>query len=295
MNSPVRHVPVLFAEVMNWLALKPTGIYIDCTLGGGGHASGILEGSRPAGRLLALDRDSDAIAVATRHLQPYQDRLTTVHRSFADVGDVARAQGLTQVDGIVLDLGLSLLQLSDAGRGFSFQADGPLDMRFDQSQTWSALDVVNHWSERDIADLIAQYGEEPRARAIARAIVRRRPLATTAALAAVVASVAGRRGRRHPATRTFQALRMAVNDELDALRAALPQAVELLGSSGRLLVISFHSLEDRIVKEFYRQQQQIGALSILTKKPITPADDEIRVNPRSRSAKLRVATRASAL
>lgn len=273
------------------LDLRPNGRYIDCTVGGGGHAKGILERTSPDGRLLGLDRDGEAISTAQERLQGFRERLILVHRSFAAVGEVAREYHFTQVDGMLFDLGLSSLQLADARRGFSFQSEGPLDMRFDTEQDLSADAIVNHWLERELADLIYRYGEEPHSRAIARAIVKQRPLRTTAELANVIARAVRQRGRLHPATRTFQALRIAVNDELSIIEQALPQTIELLKPAGRLVVISFHSMEDRIVKNFMRAQQQAGTLSSLTKKPITASDEEVRANPRSRSAKLRVAVR----
>ncbi len=285
------HVPVLLSEVMAALAPQSDGWYIDCTLGGGGHTEAILEASRPAGRVLALDRDAQAVALTRDRLKSYSARLLIVNRNFAEVGEVAQADNFTQVEGILLDLGLSSLQLSDESRGFSFQAEGTLDMRFDRTQALSAAEIVNQWPERELADLIYRYGEEPRSRAIARAIVRRRPLRTTTDLAEAVARAVRGRGRIHPATRTFQALRIVVNDELSALERALPQTVDLLRSGGRLAVISFHSLEDRIVKIFLREQQRAGLLSILTQKPIGASAAEIHMNPRSRSAKLRVAVR----
>lgn len=290
MTEPT-HLPVLFGAVMDALAVKADGLYIDCTLGGGGHAAGILERSKPGGRLLGLDRDAQAIESASRRLEDYRDRLVLVNRSFAEVELTARNTGFTQVDGIVFDLGLSSLQLASATRGFSFQTQGDLDMRFDHAQQLSAADIVNHWQERELADLIYKFGEEPASRTIARAIVRNRPLRTVDELAGVIASAVRRRGRIHPATRTFQALRIAVNDELAAIEQALPQAVELLRPGGRLAVISFHSLEDRIVKNFMREQQRAGNLSLLSKKPIVADPDEARANPRSRSAHLRAAIR----
>jgi 16S rRNA (cytosine1402-N4)-methyltransferase len=289
------HVPVLFNAVLESLALRADGLYIDGTLGGGGHAAGILERTKPNGRLLGLDRDGQALAVARSNpdLQSYLDRLTTVYGSFADLAAIARACDFGAVDGILLDLGLSSLQLAEAARGFALQADGPLDMRFDQKQTLMAAELVNRWAERELADLIYRYGEEPRSRIIAREIVRRRPLRTTGELAALIARVTrrGSHGKVHPATRTFQALRIAVNDELASIEEALPQTVELLRSGGRLVVIAFHSLEDRIVKNFMRAQQQAGTLRLITKKPLVAMDVEVRANPRSRSAKLRVAER----
>jgi 16S rRNA (cytosine1402-N4)-methyltransferase len=294
MSNAIRHSPVLFNEVMAALALHPDGVYIDGTLGGGGHAAGILERIQPNGRLLGLERDGQALVAAREHgiPQSYLSRLTAVYGSFVDIGEIARACGFDAVDGILLDLGLSSLQLGDASRGFALQADGPLDMRFDQTQTLTAAQLINHWSERDIADLIYRYGEEPRSRTIARAIVRQRPLRTTGELASLIARVVrSSSGKIHPATRTFQALRIAVNDELSIIEQALPQTLSLLRHGGRLVIISFHSLEDRIVKNFMRAQQQAGALTLITKKPLTATAAEIRANPRSRSAKLRVAAR----
>jgi 16S rRNA (cytosine1402-N4)-methyltransferase len=285
------HVPVLFTQVIAALAVRPGGRYIDCTLGGGGHSLAIIEGTGTHGRLLGLDRDPDALTAAKRRLEAHAERVTFVQTSFAELGSVARQRQFTEVDGILFDLGLSSLQLADPERGFSIQHEGPLDMRFDPSQELSAADIINHWPEGDIADLIFRFGEEPRSRAIARAIVQRRPLRSTAELAGTVASAVRIRGRVHPATRTFQALRIAVNDELGLIRQALPQALDVLRPEGRLAVISFHSLEDRIVKNFMREQQQLERLKILTRKPLTATDEEIAANPRSRSAKLRVASR----
>jgi 16S rRNA (cytosine1402-N4)-methyltransferase len=285
------HLPVLFNQVIAALAVRPDACYIDCTLGGGGHASGIIEASGPHGRLLGLDRDPDALAGAAQRFEAYGDRVVLVNSNFAEIGSAAREAQFTRVDGILFDLGLSSMQLADQKRGFSIQNDGPLDMRFDPSHGVNAADIVNHWPEREIADVIFRYGEEPRARAIARAIVRRRPLRTTGELAAAVASAVHSRGRLHPATRTFQAIRIAVNDELAMIEEALPQTLDLLQTDGRLAVISFHSLEDRIVKNFMREQQQSEKLRVLTKKPLSATADEIKANPRSRSGKLRVAVR----
>ncbi len=285
------HRPVLFDEVMAALDVKSNGQYIDATLGGGGHAEGILERSRPSGQVLGLDRDPQAITFARQHLQKFSERLIAVNSTFANVGEVARANGFTEVEGILLDLGLSSLQLANAERGFSFLSEGPLDMRFDPAHELTAGEIVNHGAERDIADVIYRYSEEPRSRQIARAIVHQRPLRTTKQLADVIARTTRGRGRIHPATRTFQALRIAVNDEFAEIERALPQTIELLKPGGRLAIISFHSLEDRIIKNFMRAQQQAGAVSLVNKKPITASDEELIANPRSRSAKLRVATR----
>ena len=285
------HVPVLLNEVLEALALRVGGRYIDGTLGGGGHAAGILQAIAPSGRLLGLDCDAQAVSVAREHLQPYADRLVTAHASFADMAGQARTHGFVDVDGILLDLGLSSLQLADGTRGFSLLTDGPLDMRFDAQQDLTAADIVNHWAERELADLIYRYGEEPRSRGIARAIVRKRPLRTTRELAQAAAHGARGRSKIHPATRTFQALRIAVNDELTTIEAMLPQTLELLRPGGRLVVIAFHSLEDRLVKNFMRAGQQAGALKLINKKPLVATEAETRANPRSRSAKLRVAER----
>jgi 16S rRNA (cytosine1402-N4)-methyltransferase len=299
------HIPVLFQAVLSALAPQPGGRFIDATVGAGGHAAGVLAATAPHGQLLGLDRDPAALAVARERLSTYGERVRLVQASFADLAAIARAQGFVAVDGILFDLGLSSLQLADPSRGFSFQAEGPLDMRFEPTQDLTAADLVNELPVDDLAELLYQYGEERESRRIARAIVQARPIRTTRQLAAVVArAVGGRRGRIHPATRTFQALRIAVNDELAQLQAALPQAVALLRPGGRLAVITFHSLEDRIVKEFMRRESRdcicapglpvcvcghTASLRLITRKPITPSAEEVQANPRSRSAKLRVA------
>ncbi len=294
--------------MLGGLAIHPGGTYVDCTVGAGGHAFGTLEKSAPDGRLLALDLDPQALDAARQHLVPFGERVTLIQASFANLGSVARAAGFVQVDGILLDLGWSSLQLADESRGFSFQTDGPLDMRYDPHLARPAADLVNKLPADDLANLLWKYGEERRSKAIARAIARNRPLRTTTELADIVARTVGRRrGRIHPATKTFQALRIAVNNELDDLRAALPQAVQLLKpTGGRLAVISFHSLEDRIVKDFIRQEEKDcicpieqpvcgcehrATLRRLTKKPIVPTAAEVQRNRRSRSAKLRIAER----
>lgn len=289
--APSEHVPVLFAEVLDALAVRPGGCYIDCTVGAGGHAAGILERSAPAGRLLGLDRDAGSLELARARLAVFGDRALLRHRSFGDLAAAAREANFESVDGILFDLGFSSWQIGDPARGFSLLADGPLDMRFDVSQALTAEEIVNHWSERDLADLIYQYGEEPYSRRIARAIVNRRPLSTTGELAAVVARAIRTRGRIHPATRTFQALRIAVNDELAIIAGALPQAVALLRGGGRLAIIAFHSLEDRIVKQYLREQQTAGIVTVPRRKPVTASDDEVRANARSRSARLRAAVK----
>ena len=303
------HIPVFLQAVLDGLRVRPGGRYVDGTVGGGGHAAHILELSAPDGRLLGLDRDAEAVAVARSRLAGYADRVTLLHASFDRLAEVARAQGFVPVDGVLFDLGLSSLQLADPARGFSFSADGPLDMRFDpDSGGETAADLVNRLPGAELAALLRRYGEEPQARRIAEAIVAARPLHTTGELAAVVEqAVGGRRGRRiHPATRTFQALRIAVNDELATIERALPQAVEILAPGGRLVVIAFHSLEDRLVKRFMRRESRDcicppetpvcvcghrATLRAVTRKPLRPSAEEVAANPRARSARLRVAER----
>ncbi|HID87122.1 MAG TPA: 16S rRNA (cytosine(1402)-N(4))-methyltransferase RsmH [Anaerolineae bacterium] len=301
----MNHTPVLYQEVIAGLQPRPGGRYIDATVGGGGHARGLLEGSSPDGRLLGIDADPMAIALARQSLAEYGERVILVNGNFAHLKEIAASHGFCPVDGILLDLGLSSFQLERAERGFSFQLEGPLDMRYDPQQGRTAADLVNTLPEDQLADILWRYGEEPRARRIARAIVAHRPIRTTTELAEIVQRTVPRRRRIHPATRTFLALRIAVNEELDALARALPQAVELLAPGGRLAVISFHSLEDRIVKEFFRDQARgcicppdvpvcvchhQPTLEVLTKKPIRPSEAEVRRNPRSRSARLRLAS-----
>ncbi|HHN94253.1 MAG TPA: 16S rRNA (cytosine(1402)-N(4))-methyltransferase RsmH, partial [Anaerolineae bacterium] len=296
------HIPVFLQVVLDGLRVRPGGRYVDGTVGGGGHAAHILELSAPDGRLLGLDRDAEAVAVARSRLAGYADRVTLLHASFDRLAEVARAQGFVPVDGVLFDLGLSSLQLADPARGFSFSADGPLDMRFDpDSGGETAADLVNRLPGAELAALLRRYGEEPQARRIAEAIVAARPLHTTGELAAVVEqAVGGRRGRRiHPATRTFQALRIAVNDELATIERALPQAVEILAPGGRLVVIAFHSLEDRLVKRFMRRESRDcicppetpvcvcghrATLRAVTRKPLRPSAEEVAANPRARSA-----------
>ncbi|MFB0536834.1 MAG: 16S rRNA (cytosine(1402)-N(4))-methyltransferase RsmH [Anaerolineae bacterium] len=300
------HIPVLYQEVLKGLQIKPGGRYVDGTLGGGGHAAGILEKSSPDGRLLGIDADPMAIAISAERLAEHGPRVTVVNANFARLAEVASQYGFCPADGILLDLGLSSLQLAAGERGFSFQLEGPLDMRFNPHQGRPASDLVNGLSTSELADVLHRYGEERRAQRIAQAIVAARPIHTTLQLADVVARAVGRRGRIHPATRTFQALRIAVNDELSALSQALPQAVELLAPQGRLVVISYHSLEDRLVKQFYRQESQDcicppevpvcrcdhrATLEIVTKKTIRPSELELKANPRCRSARLRIAAR----
>ncbi len=300
------HIPVLLQETLTFLQVRPGGTYIDATVGGGGHAEAILSASAPDGRLLGLDLDPDALEVARERLTPFGERAVLRQGSFAQLA--ALAADFAPVDGILFDLGLSSLQLADPARGFSFSYSGPLDMRFDPDAGGpTAADLVNGLSVEELAQILYQYGEERQARRIAEAIVAARPLETTEQLAeVVVAAVGRRRGRIHPATRTFQALRIAVNDELSVLQVALPQAVDLLRPGGRLVVISFHSLEDRIVKRFLRQEskdcicppeapvctcEHRARLRVLTRKPVRPDPEEVARNPRARSARLRAAER----
>jgi 16S rRNA (cytosine1402-N4)-methyltransferase len=301
------HTPVLYQQVLSGLQPSAGSRMIDGTVGAGGHAAGWLRASAPDGELLGIDQDPRALQIAGQRLAEFGARVRLRHGSFAELGRHAQAVGWGRVEAVLLDLGVSSLQLSDPGRGFSFQEDGPLDMRMDPGRELTAADLVNGWSERDLADIIWRYGEEPAARRVASAILRARPILGTLQLAGVVAgAVGGRRGRLHPATRTFQALRIVVNDELEALRAALPQSLELLGVGGRLAVIAFHSLEDRLVKRFLREQgggcscppeqlvctcERRARLRELQRKPLRPEAEEARANPRARSARLRIAIR----
>ena len=302
------HKPVLLREVMAYLDPQPGGLFIDGTLGAGGHAAAILAATAPTGRLLGFDRDPSALAFAAQRLAPFGERFIPVGRSYADMGRVARERGFHPVDGILLDLGLSSRQLEDGNRGFSFLKDGPLDMRFDPRTGETAADLINNLSAEELADIFRRYGEESRSWRIAQLIVNNRPLHTTTDLAQLIEGEMGRRGRpgRHPATKVFQALRIAVNSELDEVERGIRAAVELLRPEGRLAVISFHSLEDRLVKHFFRDaardcvcppEQPVctcgarAALRLVTRKAIQAAAEEISANPRSRSARLRVAAK----
>lgn len=310
--KPPFHIPVLMNEALHSLSCKPGGIYVDGTVGGGGHAAGILRETVPDGILVGIDKDEAAIAAARERLKDFGDRVTLMHGSFADMASILDDLNITKVDGIVLDLGVSSHQLDTADRGFSFTCDAPLDMRMDRSGSICAADLVNELPEDELAAIIREYGEERGAKRIARAIaVRRRvaPVMTTGELSAIITgAVKGRRRheRIHPATRTFQALRIAVNDELASLRRALDAGVGLLAPTGRFSIISFHSLEDRIVKQTFRAWEK-GCVCppkfprcvcgeekkamVITKRAVTAGDDEIAANPRSRSARLRTAER----
>ena len=305
-DGSAEHLPVLYQSVLTWLRPQPETRFIDGTLGGGGHAAGIL--NRGA-RLLGLDRDAEALQTAARRLAPFADRAVLRQASYRIAPEIIQEIGWCTVDGILLDLGLSSLQLADPQRGFSFREDGPLDMRFDRSGGETAADLVNTLPEEEIATILFRYGEERRARRIARAIVRRRPIENTRQLADIVSAAAGftagGRHRLHPATRTFQALRIAVNGELDELERGLPALMDCLEEGGRMAVIAFHSLEDRIVKQTFRRaagkpirgeesgpgREREVLFRDVTGKPVVPDEAEQTSNPRSRSAKLRVVER----
>jgi 16S rRNA (cytosine1402-N4)-methyltransferase len=299
------HTPVLAAEVVDGLIIGPGKRYVDCTLGGGGHAMAILTKCQPSCELLGIDADPEAIRIAQHNLYDYFESTVIINDNFYNLNNICKETNFLPVDGILFDLGLSSLQLSTAERGFSFQHSGPLDMRFNPDEQLTAADIVNKLPEAKLAQLIYIYGEEPLANRIAKNIVVNRPVTDTADLASIVISVAGEQhGKIHPATRTFQALRIAVNRELDHLTSALEQSLSCLAHGGRLAVISYHSLEDRIVKNFMLRETRscicpanlpecrchhTPQLELVNKHPIIPADQEIDSNPRSRSAKLRIA------
>jgi 16S rRNA (cytosine1402-N4)-methyltransferase len=289
----------LVGEVLSWLACKPGGVYVDCTVGQGGHAEQILARTKPGGMLIGIDRDPAALAATEQRLAHEASRMRLVCGNFGGIAQLVCSVGVSEVDGVIFDLGVSSAQLDQPERGMSFLVDGPLDMRMDPRNGRTASDLVNQLPERELADLIYRYGEERYSRRIARSIADLRkssPLRTTFDLVAAVSRAvpAGyRHGRIHCATRTFQALRIAVNQELDAIEGALRDAASLLAPGGRLCVISFHSLEDRIAKQTFKSLAQgpQACLKILTKKPQVPTEEECRDNPRARSAKLRVAER----
>ena len=289
------HRPVLVEEVLEYLSPEPSGIYVDATVGAGGHAMAILEASAPSGRLVGLDRDEAALAMSRERLERFGDRVRLHHGTFADLTDHLEKEGLDTVNGILADLGLSSMQLADGDRGFAFSMEGPLDMRFDRTSGETAAELANHLSERELADVIFNFGDERRSRAIARRIVARRPIETTADLRRVVHSVLGpgRRGGIDTATRTFQALRIAVNREVETLETFLEVATEKLAPGGRLVIISYHSLEDRAVKWAFRGKSKSERFRVLTRKPLQASESEVAVNRRARSAKLRALQRVS--
>ena len=311
MGSPY-HRPVMIEETLFFLDCKPGGTYVDGTVGGGGHAFEILKKNAPDGKLIGIDRDDEALAESEKRLEPFGARKILVKGNFANLEEILSDLGVGKVDGILLDLGVSSHQFDTAERGFSFSAEALLDMRMDQSRGPTAGDLVNGLSERELKRIIREYGEEPMAGRIARAVSVRRsksPIETTKDLAEVVLHAVqfpGRRMRIHPATRTFQALRIAVNDELASLYRAVHESTELLKKGGRIVVISFHSLEDRIVKTLFRSWEKgcicppdfpqctclrESRLRVMTRKPVLPGETEIDANPRARSAKLRAAER----
>jgi len=292
------HTPVLLREVLEWLRIKPEGTYIDATLGAGGHSAAIAQRltsgaipGRPSGRLISLDRDAQAIELARERLKTFGATVTLVQSAFSRIATVAQELGLPHADGVLADLGVSSMQLDRAERGFSFREAGPLDMRMDRSETITAEEIVNRWQEKELADLLYRKGEEHDSRRIARAIVRARPIRDTAHLATVVAGARKQRGRQrlHPATKTFLALRIAVNRELEELGQFLLRAPATLASGGRWVVLSYHSLEDRLVKRAFQEGERQGMLRVLTKHVIQAGEEEIGSNPRARSAKLRCA------
>ncbi len=282
------HLPVLKKEALEYLDPKPGEKFIDCTFGEGGHAMVILEKISPEGKLLGIDRDPVQIS---KFKNIDKKRLVLVCGSFADLKEIIKERGFDKADGILMDLGVSSWHLEESERGFSFKKKEPLDMRYDIKDRLTAEKILNFWSKQDIEKILREYGQEPFARKIAESIVSSRKIAplknTFQLIEAVREALPGRflKGKRHFATRTFQALRMAVNGELESLQRALPQALEILAPGGRMAVISFHSLEDRIVKNFFKEKKEF--LQILTKKPVVPSFSEIKQNPRARSAKLR--------
>ncbi len=305
-DGETTHRPVMLAEAMESLAVRAGGVYVDGTLGEGGHALGILQHSEPDGVVLGIDLDPRSVEASRERMGGYGRRAMAAHGSYADMQRIAGEYGIAEVDGVLLDLGFSSRQVEGAGYGLSFRRDEPLDMRYDPRGE-TAADMVNSLREEELADVIFRYGEERRSRVIARAIVRSRPIVSTGELASVVTRAAGgRRGGRHPATRTFQALRIAVNGELENLRRGLAAATDLLASGGRLAAISYHSLEDRIVKEWMDREtadcvcpteapvcvcEHEPRLWVARRKALRPAEAEQSMNPRSRSARLRVAER----
>jgi len=281
------HTPVLLEEVLRYLNPQPNGRYIDATFGAGGHTRALLESSVPAGRLLAIDQDQSAIEQGQLDLQSFGSRLEFAKANFREIASIAAAHGFTEPDGILADIGVSSMMLDDPQRGFSFMREGPLDMRMDLDQPLTAAEVVNTYSEKEIANILFNLGEERRSRQIASSIVRSRPMTRTTDLTRAIERVLGGRhyGRIHPATRTFQALRIFVNDELKSLETFLDSSMKVLRPGGRLVLVSFHSLEDRIIKNKFRAPVVPGIA--LTKKVVTAADDEVNRNPRARSARLR--------
>ena len=286
-----KHTPVLVEETIHWLAIKPDGLYVDATVGLGGHAIEIVRRLGAGGQFVGLDRDAAALEIARTRLAEFGDKVTLVHANFSQIGEVFAERRLRPADGVLADLGVSSMQLDKGERGFSFRERGPLDMRMDRDMEETADDIVNTVEEKALADLLYQFGEERDSRRIARTIVRARPIRDTEHLATVVAGVRKVRGRQklHPATKTFLALRIAVNREMEELGQFLSRVPATLSQGGRWVMLSYHSLEDRPVKQCFQRLAREGALKILTKKVIQASDAEIAANPRARSAKMRVA------
>jgi 16S rRNA (cytosine1402-N4)-methyltransferase len=296
------HIPVLFSEVLDLLRPQPGGQYIDGTLGAGGHTTGILEASAPDGRVLVFDRDLEAIQFTRRRLKPYGDRVVYINSSYAMMNKLASENGFNAVKGVLLDLGLSSRQLADSSRGFSFLREGPLDMRFDSSSKATAADLINNLTKDELVEIFKRYGEVGHSERIAGMILANRPLHTTAELADLIKAEMGQKGRIHPATQVFQALRIAVNNELAELERGIEAAIDVLEPGGRLAIISFHSLEDRIVKHTFRNlskdclcppEQPVcncnvrAKVRLVTRRAVKASNDEVLSNPRSRSARLR--------
>jgi len=307
-QGSVFHQPVLASETLERLLAHPGGVYLDATVGEGGHTSALLQASTPGGRVLGIDRDPRSLATAAPRLERFGESFIPLQGNYSQMVAMANDQGIDRVDGILMDLGLSSRQLDTPGYGFSFQTDEPLDMRYDPNGDLTAEEIVNTYDERDLGGLIRRYGEESRGMSIARALIKERPVETTGQLASIIGRVLGRRPgqRANPATKTFQALRIAVNDELTNVEQCLDAAVGLLAEGGRLAVISYHSLEARIVKSFFNREAatcvcppglpvcvcgQTPRIKIINRRVIKPSNDEVQSNPRSRSAKLRVVQR----
>ncbi|HTC65757.1 MAG TPA: 16S rRNA (cytosine(1402)-N(4))-methyltransferase RsmH [Candidatus Acidoferrum sp.] len=290
MSRTESHTPVLVEEVLQWLEVKPGGIYVDATLGAGGHSAAIAE-RLVSGRLISLDRDERALELARENLKPWKDRVTLVKSAFSRIAEVAQELGIPKVDGVLADLGVSSMQLDQSARGFSFREAGPLDMRMDAEGELTADEIVNQWSEKEIADLLYHEADEHDSRRIAKAIVRARPLRDTAHLATTVAGARKQWGRQklHPATKTFLALRIAVNREMEELGQFLSRTPATINPGGRWVVLSYHSREDRLVKRAFQEGERAGPLRVLTRHVIQPSEAELANNPRSRSAKLRCA------
>lgn len=292
MNRSESHTPVLVEEVLQWLQIKPNGIYVDATLGAGGHSAAIAQRLQTGrGRLISLDQDEQALELARANLKEWVDRVTLVRSPFSRIAEVAQELGIPKVDGVLADLGVSSMQLDQGGRGFSFREAGPLDMRMSADGELTADEIVNQWSEREIADLLYREADEHDSRRIAKAIVRARPLRDTAHLATTVAGARKQWGRQrlHPATKTFLALRIAVNREMEELGQFLSRTPATINPGGRWVVLSYHSREDRLVKHAFQEGERQGTLRVLTRHVIQPGEAEQANNPRSRSAKLRCA------